>query len=84
MQKQHQKEKKQETHKISENQNKPRNSIKEKRRSYPAMEVRRKEVMTHQPVTVEAVTVAKSKKYTRLNRETRVPTRKDKNKPSVR
>lgn len=51
--------------------------------AYPTRELRRNEAMTHQPVTVEAVTVAKSNKYTKLIRGTLIPTIIPKKKPSV-
>ena len=52
--------------------------------SYTAAEVRRNETIAHHPVTVEALSVEKSKKYIKLIFETRVPTRIDMNTPKVR
>lgn len=54
------------------------------RNSYPATAESMIEVITHQPVPVEALTVAKSKKYTKLIRDTLVPTKIDKKAPRVR
>ena len=52
--------------------------------SYPAAELRRNETIAHHPVTVDAVSVEKSKKYTKLIFETRAPTRIDMKTPKVR